>query len=99
MGKLATRAAVDTAGGLITGGVQSLVSIASGGQSGLWSVQGDAVASHGSGGHAAATLTASQALVTIAQGGSSFVPVVQGDPATCGHTASGSGHVDVTEAA
>lgn len=85
---LATRSGIDSAGGgTITSAGQGFVKI--GGE--LWIVVGDPVASHGTGGHASATMAAGSSFVSI-----NGVPVCRlGDAATCGHTATGSGFVDV----
>ncbi len=86
---LATRSGIDTAGGgVITAVGQAFVKI----DGALWIVVGDPVASHGTGGHASATMAAGATFVSI-----DGVPVCRlGDAATCGHTATGSGFVDVS---
>lgn len=86
---LATRSGIDSAGGgIITSSGQDFVTI----DGALWIVVGDRVANHGTGPHAAATMAAGAAFVSIA--GVSVCRL--GDAATCGHTATGSGHVDVS---
>lgn len=85
---LASRVTVDTAGGLITGGGQSFVTV----QGKAVSVVGDAVASHGSSPHSSATIAQGSAFVTI-----NGIPVCfAGKLATCGHAATGSGHLSVS---
>lgn len=86
---LATRSGIDTAGGgIITAVGQAFVTI----DGALWTTVGDPVAAHGSGSHNAATMAAGATFVSI-----DGVPVCRlGDAATCGHTATGSGFVDVS---
>ena len=86
---LATVSGVDSAGGgIITSAVQAFVSI----DGRRWIVVGDPVAAHGSGSHNSATMAAGAGFVSI-----DGVPVCRlGDAATCGHTATGSGFVDVS---
>ena len=84
---IATRATVDTAGGII-GPTQAWVRI-----DGLpWATVGSAVASHGSDAHAAATMIEGATFLKI-----DGIPVChQGNAASCGHVSTGSGPVRVT---
>jgi uncharacterized Zn-binding protein involved in type VI secretion len=86
----ATLTGVDTAGGgLITAQPGAPEFVAVKGQT--WATLGALVAFHGIGLHEAAVIATGSAFVRIAG-----VPVVRaGDLATCGHAATGSGHVDV----
>jgi len=78
----ATRALLDTAGGLIVGGEPSVLV-----NNMPISVLGDAVVGHGENQHAAASMLIGGPRTVIAGG----IPVVrQGDPATCGHISLGS---------
>jgi len=79
---------IDSAGGgLILGSGNIFCKIAGS----FWAVVGDSIASHGSGPHAAATIT----------GGSSFIKIggipacFAGNLASCGDTITGSAHVKV----
>lgn len=84
---LATRSGVDSAGGgTITGPSHVIVGGAP------WAVAGASVASHGDSPHNSATIPSGASHVTI----NGLRALVAGDGATCGHTASGSGHVDVS---
>jgi uncharacterized Zn-binding protein involved in type VI secretion len=85
---LASRVGIDTAGGLILPtGQQLTVRI----QGLPWAVVPAQIADHGSGSHNSAQIVAGSPLVRV--GGQ---PVVRaGLPATCGHVATGSGHVSV----
>ena len=76
------RVGQDTAGGLINGGGQSTVFV----NGKLAAVIGDAVASHGVGPHASATMAQGSSTV-FAEG---IGVCREGDAATCGHTATGS---------
>lgn len=77
-----SRVGVDTAGGLITGPGATKVFV----EGSKASLNGDAVASHGSSPHSSATMVATTTKVFI-----EGTPVVrQGDLATCGHPATGS---------
>lgn len=80
-----TRVGVDTAGGIITGPGEPSVTV----NGSTISVLGDAVASHGSAPHAAATMVGSSS--TVFAGGIGVVRA--GDAASCGHTATGSSDV------
>jgi len=85
---LATRALADTAGGTIIGGGQTAVRI----NGVYWAVVGDPIVPHGTGPHAGASMASGSSFVRI-----NGVPACrQGDAATCGHTATGSGPVDVS---
>ena len=79
---LASRVGLDTAGGVITGGGQSFVTI--GGLN--WAIVGDAVADHA---HTGATMAQGSALVRI----NGIAVCRAGDLATCGDPATGSGFV------
>lgn len=81
----ASRIGVDSAGGLITGALQTFVTISGA----PWAVQGAAIEDHGSGPHNSATMAEGSPFVTIAG-----IAAVRADHlATCGHSATGSGHV------
>lgn len=76
----------NTAGGVISG--PSHVTL-----NGVpWAVVGASVADHGDGAHNAATIAAGAGHVRI--GGQTAL--LAGDAATCGHVATGTGHVEVS---
>lgn len=85
---LAARSGIDSAGGgTITAVGQTFVRI----DGVLWVTVGDPVASHGTGSHSSATMAAGATFVSI-----DGVAVCRAsDAATCGHLATGSGHVTV----
>lgn len=86
---VATRTGIDSAGGLLAAaGQQTAVTI----DGATWAIVGQAVTSHGTGAHAAATMAAGSTFVTI--GG--VAACAAGHAATCGHTASGSGPVTIS---
>jgi len=84
-------ASVDTldsaGGGAVTGGGQTIARW----QGNLLAVVGDAIANHGVGAHAAATIAAGSATVTI----SGLALARAGDAATCGDTLTGSSTLNV----
>ena len=84
---LASLSTIDTAGGVIFSSIQSHVRA-----NGIrLIVVGDHVADHGDGAHSDATMAIGSPVVRI-----NGVRVIRaGDPATCGHIATGSSHVDV----
>jgi uncharacterized Zn-binding protein involved in type VI secretion len=83
----ASRVGLDTAGGLITGLLQSTVRA----NSFAWVIAGAAVASHGSSPHNNATMLPGS--VTVKIGG---IPIVRANTAaTCGDVATGSTNVRV----
>jgi len=75
------RVGIDSAGGVITGGMQGLVTI----NGAPVSVVGDDVAGHGTGSHAGPKMAQGSSLFTI-----NGIPVcLAGHRASCGHEASG----------
>lgn len=85
---LATRVFIDTAGGLVLGGQQNLVRIGTN----PWAVIGDAIAGHGDGAHANATILTGSPLVRI----QSKPVALAGHLATCGDVCTGSGFLTVS---
>lgn len=83
---LASRANVDTAGGLILP-IQTFVKI----DGAPWAVFGSPIVSHGSSPHDAATMAAGSTFVKI----DGVAPCAAGMAATCGHTSTGSGPVTI----
>jgi hypothetical protein len=99
--KLATRTDVDTAGGgIIRSSGQTFVHILGPGDSmgdHYLAVEDDPVDSHGSGGHASATMNEGQSFITIKPlAGPQKNPCRAEHLATCGHQATGSGVLSIT---
>jgi uncharacterized Zn-binding protein involved in type VI secretion len=79
----------DSAGGAILGALQDFVVV----EGTLWAVQGDAVAGHGLPPHAAPVMAEGSPFVTI-----NGIPACrEGHLATCGHAATGSGAMRISE--
>jgi uncharacterized Zn-binding protein involved in type VI secretion len=79
----------DAAGGTILGGGQSFVTV----EGALWAVKGDAVAGHGLAPHTAPVMAEGSPFVFI-----NGIPACrEGNLATCGHAASGSGAMRISE--
>lgn len=79
----------DTAGGLIVGALQDLVTV----EGTLWAVLGDPVQGHGIAPHAAPVMAQGSSFITI-----NGIPVCrEGHLASCGHPATGSGSMRISD--
>lgn len=84
-----TRANQDSAGGALIVGGQDFVNV----EGDLWIVKGDSVGSHGLPPHDSATMAAGVGWLKV--GG--IEAVIEGKAATCGHLATGSSNMKVSE--
>ena len=83
------RVGVDAAGGVIVGALQTFVTV----EGALWAVLGDPVSGHGIPPHAAPVMAEGSGFVRI-----NNIPVCrEGHVATCGHPATGSAHMRISE--
>lgn len=84
-----SRVGIDSAGGLIVGALQDFVRV----EGALWAVLGDPVQGHGDAPHAAPVMAQGSPFVRI-----NGIPVCrEGHQASCGHSATGSGSMRISE--
>lgn len=84
-----TRVNQDSAGGVIVGALQDFVTV----EGTPWSVLGDAVAGHGPDAHGGPVMAQGSSFITI-----NGIPVCrQGHQATCGHPATGSSSMKISD--